>query len=125
MPKEVSKYKQSLRFRRHQLLTLNPARHLDIERNAMSHRIHEKYSAIQQYIDDQIAEADAFKQILRGLLPPIDTRDRVSLRTSPLRAPVPLPSLFTSHDLRNYTTFPNYEPDGYASEPDSTPYPAL
>ena len=125
MPKEVSEYKQSLRFRRHQLLTLNPTRHLDIERNAKSHRIHGKYSAVQQYINDQIAEADAFKQILRGLLPPINTRDRVPLRTCPLRAPVPLPTLITSRDPRNYTTFPNYEPDGYTSEPDATPYPAL
>jgi len=125
MPKEVSEYKQSLHFRRHQLSTLNPSCHLDIERNAKSHRIHRKYSAVQQYIDDQIAEADTFKQILRGLLPPIDTRDRVPLHTCPLGAPVPLPSLFMSRDPRNYTTFPNYKPDGYTSEPDSTPYPML
>src|SRR5260370_6248057 len=125
MPKEVSEYKQSLCFHRHQLLTLNPTRHLDIKRNAKSHRIHGKYSAVQQYIDDQIAEADAFKQILRGLLPSIDTRDRDPLHTCPLGAPVPLPTLITSRDPRNYTTFLNYEPVGYASEPDSTPYPTL
>jgi len=122
MPKEVSEYKQSLRFHCHQLSTLNPSHHLDIKQNAKSHRIH---SAVQQYIDNQITKADTFKQILRGLLPPIDTRNRVPLRTCPLGAPVPLPSLFMSCDPRNYTTFPNYEPDRYTSEPDSTPYPML
>src|SRR6267154_6387735 len=125
MPKEVSEYKQSLRFCHHPPSTLNPSHHLDIERNAKSHRIHRKYSAVQQYIDNQITEADAFKQILRGLLPPIDTRDRVPLRTCLLGAPVPLPTLITSRDPRNYTTFPNYEPDGYTSEPEATPYPVL
>ena len=125
MPKEISKYKQSLRLRHHQLSTLNPHRFLNIERNARISKVYHKYSYIRQYLEEQTLEADAFKDILGSLLPDIDSRDNIPLRPSLLGTPIPYPSLVTARDPRSYTAFPNYEPDGYSSDNGCSPYPGL
>src|SRR5260370_42079476 len=116
MPKEVSEYKQSLHLRCDQLFTLNPHRFLNIECNARISKLYHKYSCIQQYLEEQTLEADAFKDILGSLLPDIDSRDNIPLQLSLLRTPVPYPSLVTTRHPRAYTAFPNYAPDGYSSD---------
>ena len=98
MPKETSKYKQSLRLRHHQLSTLNPHRFLNIERNAKISKLYRKYAGIRQYIEEQALEADVFKDILRRILPDVDSRDNIPLRPSLLGTPVPYPSLVITRD---------------------------
>ena len=125
MPKETSSYKKDLAFRRHQLFTANPHRLLNIERNAKISKLYRKYSSIRQYIEEQTLEADAFSDILRGLLPDIDARDNVPLEPPPLGTPAPCSNYQLARDPRIYTTVPNYEPDGYSSDNGCSPYPAL
>src|SRR6267154_1121353 len=110
MPREVSEYKQSLCLHHHQLSILNPHHFLNIERNARISKLYHKYSCIRQYLEEQMLEADTFKDILGSLLPDIDSRDNIPLRPSLLRTPVPYPSLVTAWDPRVYSSFPNYEP---------------
>src|SRR6267154_794306 len=125
MPREISEYKQSLHLRRHQLSTLNPHQFLNIERNARISKLYHKYSCIPQYLEEQTLEADAFKDILGCLLPDVDSRDNLPLQPCLLGTPVPYPSLVTARDPRVYTSFPNYEPDGYSSDNGCSPYRAL
>ena len=123
MPKEESFYNKLIKEQRatRQLPILHNARVTNYQRN---------FSRLYQFATEQEIEAREYRRIVERLLifsypGPLKPNPLHIPSINRLDVPTRLPSFLTALNHLNYTRPVDYIPDGYASDPDITPYPAI